>query len=143
MMTKFRAQWKQLEPLMGPEITNGRWRIRRLIPTAPLRSSLTSIVLAVLCFIPSLPWNDVFVKIHGNVRVLSPVAIFITWYREYWYQHELCTKWKTWTISINFLRKDKIITLFNEGYTVRQKSIYIINKIVHIYKSNLQCGLLM
>jgi len=35
--------------------------------------------------------------------------------------------------------KDKIITLVNEGYT---KSTYIINKIVHIYKSNLQCGLL-
>jgi len=26
----------------------------------------------------------------------------------------------------------------NEGYTVRQKSTYIINKIVHIYQSNLQ-----
>jgi len=34
------------------------------------------------------------------------------------------------------------VTLFNEGYTVRQKRTYIINKIAHIYKSNLQCGLL-
>ena len=34
------------------------------------------------------------------------------------------------------------MTLFNEGYTFRQTSIYIINKIVHVYQSNLQCGLL-
>ena len=37
----------------------------------------------------------------------------------------------------------KWISLFNEGYTIRQKSKYIINKIVHIYQSNLQCDLLM
>jgi len=36
---------------------------------------------------------------------------------------------------------DKIITLLNEGYT-DQKSTYTLNKIEHIYQSNLQCGLL-
>ena len=36
---------------------------------------------------------------------------------------------------------DKIITLFNEGYT-GHKSTYTLNKIEHIYQSNLQCGLL-
>jgi len=34
------------------------------------------------------------------------------------------------------------VTLFNEGYTERQKRTYTINKIMHIYQSNLQCGIL-
>jgi len=34
------------------------------------------------------------------------------------------------------------MTLFNEGYTERQNITYTINKIMHIYQSNLQCGIL-